>query len=166
MRHGCGRATRVAVLATVAGSLALPPGASAYVECGNPKGPARNVTAVDVSCGDARAFARKAARRGVTTSGSVSLPGWRTYYARVRRVGGEYDVRATRAGKVIRFQYRASGGGRDCDPNYRGACLDPNSYDYDCEGGSGDGPDYTGLVRVVGDDHFDLDRDGDGLGCD
>jgi hypothetical protein len=97
----------------------------------------------------------------------VTLPGWRTYYARVRRVGGEYDVRATRAGKVIRFQYRAGGGGgRDCDPNYRGACLDPDSYDYDCEGGSGDGPDYTGLVRVVGDDHFDLDRDGDGFGCD
>ena len=54
----------------------------------------------------------------------------------------------------------------DCDPNYSGACLDPDSPDYDCEGGSGDGPDYTGTVRVVGDDHFDLDRDGDGVGCD
>jgi len=53
----------------------------------------------------------------------------------------------------------------DCDPNYEGACLDPNSSDYDCEGGSGDGPDYTGTVTVVGDDHFDLDRDGDGVGC-
>ena len=54
----------------------------------------------------------------------------------------------------------------DCDPNYAGACLDPASYDYDCEGGSGDGPDYTGTVRVVGDDPFDLDRDGDGIACD
>jgi hypothetical protein len=53
-----------------------------------------------------------------------------------------------------------------CHPNYAGACLDPNSYDYDCEGGSGDGPDYTGTVRVVGDDPFDLDRDGDGIACD
>jgi hypothetical protein len=53
----------------------------------------------------------------------------------------------------------------DCDPSYKGACLDPNSSDYDCEGGSGDGPDYTGTVTVVGDDHFDLDRDGDGVGC-
>jgi hypothetical protein len=44
--------------------------------------------------------------------------------------------------------------------------VDPNSYDYDCAGGSGDGPDYTGWIRVVGDDHFDLDRDGDGVGCD
>lgn len=54
----------------------------------------------------------------------------------------------------------------DCDPSYRGACLNPDSADYDCEGGSGNGPDYTGTVQVVGDDHFDLDRDGDGTGCD
>jgi hypothetical protein len=53
----------------------------------------------------------------------------------------------------------------DCDPNYEGACLDPAASDYDCEGGSGDGPEYTGTVTVVGDDHFDLDRDGDGVGC-
>jgi hypothetical protein len=54
----------------------------------------------------------------------------------------------------------------DCDPNYTGACLDASSYDYDCAGGTGDGPDYTGTVRVVGDDPFDLDRDGDGTACD
>ena len=53
-----------------------------------------------------------------------------------------------------------------CDPNYSGACLDPSSPDYDCKGGSGDGPDYTGEVTVVGDDHFALDRDGDGIACE
>ena len=53
-----------------------------------------------------------------------------------------------------------------CDSSYEGACLDSGSSDYDCEGGSGDGPDYTGTVQVVGDDHFDLDRDGDGIACD
>ena len=53
-----------------------------------------------------------------------------------------------------------------CDPNYTGACLDPTSSDYDCEGGTGDGPDYTGIVEVVGDDPYDLDRDGDGIACD
>ena len=53
-----------------------------------------------------------------------------------------------------------------CHPSYEDACLDPNSYDYDCEGGSGDGPDYTGRVRVVGDDPFELDRDGDGTACE
>jgi glucodextranase-like protein len=54
----------------------------------------------------------------------------------------------------------------NCDPNYAGACLDPNASDYDCLGGSGDGPKYTGPVRVVGDDHYDLDRDGDGYACE
>jgi hypothetical protein len=53
-----------------------------------------------------------------------------------------------------------------CDSSYAGACLKPDSPDYDCEGGSGDGPDYTGTVQVVGDDHYDLDRDGDGIACD
>ena len=59
-----------------------------------------------------------------------------------------------------------SGAGSDCDPNYEGQCLDPNSPDYDCQGGTGNGPDYTGPVMVVGDDHFGLDRDGDGAACE
>lgn len=53
----------------------------------------------------------------------------------------------------------------ECDPNYSG-CLDPNAVDYDCEGGSGDGPLYTGTVEVLGVDHYGLDDDGDGIGCD
>jgi endonuclease YncB( thermonuclease family) len=54
----------------------------------------------------------------------------------------------------------------NCHPSYEGACLDPNSSDYDCAGGSGNGPDYTGFVRVVGPDDYALDADGDGLGCE
>jgi hypothetical protein len=54
----------------------------------------------------------------------------------------------------------------ECDPNYSGACLDPSAYDYDCEGGSGDGPEYTGYVTVVGEDHYGLDADSDGSGCE
>ena len=54
----------------------------------------------------------------------------------------------------------------NCDPNYEGACLDPNAPDYDCAGGGGDGPRYVGRVRVVGTDHFGLDTDGDGIGCE
>jgi hypothetical protein len=54
----------------------------------------------------------------------------------------------------------------ECDPNYSGACLDPYAYDYDCEGGSGDGPEYTGLVTVVGEDRYGLDSDSDGTGCE
>lgn len=54
----------------------------------------------------------------------------------------------------------------ECDPNYSGACLDPSAYDYDCAGGSGDGPEYTGPVTVVGEDHYGLDADSDGTGCE
>jgi hypothetical protein len=59
-----------------------------------------------------------------------------------------------------------TGGGGSCHPSYTGACLDPNASDYDCAGGSGDGPKYTGLVHVVGPDVFGLDADGDGVGCE
>ena len=54
---------------------------------------------------------------------------------------------------------------KKCHPSYKGACLDPNASDYDCIGGSGNGPKYTGRVIVVGRDVFGLDRDGDGIGC-
>ena len=54
----------------------------------------------------------------------------------------------------------------ECDLNYSGACLDPYASDYDCEGGSGDGPEYTGTVTVVGEDHYDLDADSDRTGCE
>jgi hypothetical protein len=55
----------------------------------------------------------------------------------------------------------------NCDPSYPDVCLDPNAGDYDCEGGSGDGPKYVaGPIRVTGSDPFDLDADGDGTACD
>jgi len=53
----------------------------------------------------------------------------------------------------------------ECDPNYSG-CLDPYSPDYDCLGGSGDGPDYTGTVTVIGEDHYGLDANSNGIGCE
>src|SRR3954466_2674061 len=91
-------------VSTVAVCVAMqPPSAHAYADCGNPSGPAENVTATHVSCADAMTFARKVARRGPTSSQRITLPGWHSYYARVRRVGREYDVRATRSNKVIRF---------------------------------------------------------------
>jgi hypothetical protein len=37
----------------------------------------------------------------------------------------------------------------------------------DCAGGGGNGPRYvTGPVTVSGSDPYDLDRDGDGIGCE
>ena len=44
-------------------------------------------------------------------------------------------------------------------------CLLPGD-DVDCRGGSGNGPRYSGPVRVTGSDPYDLDRDGDGFGCE
>src|SRR3954471_7975432 len=103
---------RLALLVATGAVAGLPTcDAQAYRECGNPPGPAKNVTATRVSCSDARSFARKVASRHVTHSRRITLPGWHAYYARVRRVRGGYDVRATRGRKVIRFQYLRGGGG-------------------------------------------------------
>ena len=52
-----------------------------------------------------------------------------------------------------------------CDPNYH-PCV-PIDSDVDCAGGRGNGPSYVeGPVTVVGRDPYDLDRDGDGVGCE
>jgi hypothetical protein len=53
---------------------------------------------------------------------------------------------------------------RNCTPGYS-PCLAPAS-DYECRDGSGNGPEYTGPVRVTGSDPYDLDRDGDGKACE
>jgi hypothetical protein len=55
---------------------------------------------------------------------------------------------------------------RRCDPNYVGQCLNPNATDYDCARRGENGPLFVfGEVRVVGRDHFGLDRNRDGIGC-
>jgi len=52
-----------------------------------------------------------------------------------------------------------------CNTNYSW-CLKKNAGDYDCRGGSGNGPNYTGRVKVLWYDQFGLDRDKDGWGCE
>jgi hypothetical protein len=52
----------------------------------------------------------------------------------------------------------------NCTAGYS-PCLPPAS-DYDCLGGTGDGPEFTGLVRVTGSDPYGLDSDNDGFGCE
>lgn len=55
---------------------------------------------------------------------------------------------------------------QQCDPNYGEGCV-PVASDVDCAGGSGNGPAYvSGVVKVIGADVYDLDRDNDGFGCD
>lgn len=57
------------------------------------------------------------------------------------------------------------GGTPGCEASYPDTCLDSGVEDYDCEGGTGDGPRFvSGPVTVDRDvedpDPFDLDRDG------
>jgi hypothetical protein len=94
------------------------------------------------------------AEKGTVRNGGGAPPGCATYAAGL----------ATR--RAEREAEKAPDPGSDCDPNYTGACLKPDSPDYDCEGGSGDGPDYTGAVQSVGSDPYDLDRDGNGSACE
>ncbi|WP_210495442.1 excalibur domain-containing protein [Patulibacter sp. SYSU D01012] len=69
------------------------------------------------------------------------------------------DAPSTPAAKVVKK--------RRCDSNYRGRCLRPDVSDYDCAGGSGNGPYYvSGPFRVVGTDHYGLDADHDGIACE
>ncbi|MDQ1690631.1 MAG: hypothetical protein QOD87_739 [Pseudonocardiales bacterium] len=52
----------------------------------------------------------------------------------------------------------------NCTPGYS-PCIAPGP-DVDCAGGSGNGPRYVdGPVYVTGSDPYDLDRDGNGIGC-
>jgi hypothetical protein len=54
-----------------------------------------------------------------------------------------------------------------CSPAYPDICLRLEVGDYDCAGGSGNGPNYvTGRTRVLPPDPFDLDVDGDGRACE
>ncbi len=53
----------------------------------------------------------------------------------------------------------------NCTPGYT-PCLVPAS-DYDCAGGSGNGPAYAnGPIYVTGSDPYGLDADGDGVACE
>lgn len=105
-----------------------------------------------------RAEARRIARQRVARE--------RRGRARQERAERERAERERKEALAAREAKAAQAPADDCDPNYEGACLDPNAEDYDCEGGSGDGPKYTGTVQVAGEDPFDLDRDGDGVACD
>jgi hypothetical protein len=70
--------------------------------------------------------------------------------------------------RIAREPDSESGSGDECHPSYEGACLDPSASDYDCEGGSGDGPEYVqGPIRVVGSDDYGLDSGGEpGVACE
>lgn len=69
------------------------------------------------------------------------------------------------SGAVLAPQADAHNKGKHCKKGYK-PCLHPAS-DYDCAGGSGDGPKYVyGTVKVTGSDPYGLDSDNDGIGCE
>ena len=71
-------------------------------------------------------------------------------------------VAATSAGVVPASAHKK---GKHCTKGYK-PCLHP-AKDYDCAGGSGDGPKYVyGTVKVTGSDPYGLDSDNDGTGCE
>jgi hypothetical protein len=91
-----------------------------------------------------------------------------------RREAHEHEKEEREAAKLIAREEREAReeaeaaeeeAAEGCNRNYSG-CLDPFASDYDCAGGSGDGPLYTGTVEVIGYDEYGLDDDGDGIGCD
>jgi resuscitation-promoting factor RpfB len=58
--------------------------------------------------------------------------------------------------------------GAGCHPSYSGTCIPPNVSDADCAGGRGNGPHYVQEkdIQVVGPDVYELDGNGDGVGCE
>jgi hypothetical protein len=57
----------------------------------------------------------------------------------------------------------------NCSSGYSPCLVFHGGADYDCYGGSGNGPYYTepGVVYTVsGSDPYGLDADNDGLGCE
>jgi resuscitation-promoting factor RpfB len=109
--------------------------------------------------------------RGTTRVRTAGAPGVKTLTYQVTYTNGVETSRrlmstvVTRqpVTKVVAVGTRAAS---NCDPNYSGACV-PIASDVDCAGGGGNGPAYVqGPVRVVGTDIYDLDDDGDGIGCE
>ena len=86
--------------------------------------------------------------------------------ARVSTTTGKPDAPST-TGKpaYVAPPPAAAPQGAPCHPSYD-PCVRDEGTDVDCAGGSGNGPRYVqGPVSVNGYDEYDLDRDGDGVGC-
>jgi flagellar hook assembly protein FlgD len=103
---------------------------------------------------------------GANNGGEVVGPG--TY--RIKVVSVYYGQKVVSAWRKVVLKRKASGGGgAKCTPGYSPCLVYHGGADYDCAGGSGNGPYYTkpGVVyRVTGSDPYGLDADNDGYGCE
>jgi len=142
--------------------------------CGETDEPVGDEPAVTEDSGPAvRAAERRMARAAAAQARRERIAARREARreARRARIRAERRAQARERRRAAREAARAAeeaeqAAASACDPNYSGACLDPNASDYDCAGGSGDGPQYTGPVQVTGSDPHDLDSDGDGYACE
>ena len=95
---------------------------------------------------------------------------------RIRVVAVHFDKSAASSWLRVEVKKKASGGGGggggggdNCTSGYSPCLVDHGGADYDCYGGSGNGPYYTapGVVySVTGSDPYGLDADNDGNGCE
>jgi flagellar hook assembly protein FlgD len=108
---------------------------------------------------------------GTNNGGEVLAPG--TY--RVKVVSVYYGQKVVSAWRKVVLKRKpgggggGGGGGANCTPGYSPCLTYHGGADYDCAGGSGNGPYYTtpGVVyRVTGSDPYGLDADNDGYGCE
>lgn len=105
---------------------------------------------------------------GRNNRGAMVAPG--TY--RIKVVSVYYGQKVVSAWRQVVLKRRSSGGGgggAKCTPGYSPCLVNHGGADYDCAGGSGNGPYYTkpGVVyRVTGSDPYGLDGDNDGYGCE
>lgn len=128
--------------------------------------PNRAVVALDLDAVDINACSAKNIKQ--VFSGTWALKagsgGWQPTAASFDKVsGGTPTLKASECGGGPEPPPDDSAG--ECTPGYS-PCLPPAS-DYDCVDGEGDGPEYViGPVDVKGSDPYDLDRDGNGIGCE
>jgi resuscitation-promoting factor RpfB len=134
--------------------------------------PARTVTTRTAIAYPTRTVLDGTLAQGETRLRTAGVTGVRTRTYEIVPAGGVEVARklirsvVTRppVAKVVAVGTKVTPADDGCDPNYT-PCV-PIADDVDCAGGRGNGPAYvTGPVQVVGDDIYDLDRDGDGIGC-
>lgn len=107
-------------------------------------------------------YGAKAVRRGHWTSSASRCASLRAEERRKAAAEQRKKQKAANPGS----SGDSGGSGSNCVAGYS-RCLKPGIGDYDCAGGSGDGPNYVnGPIGVSGDDPFGLDSDNDGVGCE
>ncbi len=112
-------------------------------------------------------FGERAHKTGLWVLGMLYVFGFMAVIVTLLSVTGIIDP-SERQGQILRDGIQlVPDDPNSCHPSYD-KCLDPDAADYDCKGGGvDDGPRFIeGPVIVDGPDPFELDGDGNGIGCE